>query len=100
MLVDEDEFGIGALPQEIVRQALLAAGADQQIGIGNADGVEVAADQFRRDRCGIEPARLHRLRDIARGPGDLLAAAIVEGDDEGQAGIVAGSASRCARGAR
>src|SRR5262245_20821771 len=32
-LVDEDEFGIGGLPKQEIRQAALAAGADHEICI-------------------------------------------------------------------
>src|SRR5262245_46493942 len=34
--VDKHQLGIGALPQQEIADALLAAGADQQVGIGHA----------------------------------------------------------------
>ena len=39
----EDEFGIGGLPEQKIRQPLLARGADHEIGIGDAGGVELRA---------------------------------------------------------
>ncbi len=36
----EDELGVGRLPQQEIRQALLARGADDEVRIGNADRVE------------------------------------------------------------
>ena len=52
--------------------------------------VEVAADQFRRYRCRVEPALGNGAGDLARRTGDLLPAAVVEGDDEIEPVIVAG----------
>src|SRR5262245_55367721 len=43
------ELGVGDLPQEEVRHAHLPAGADQEVGIGDAVGVEGAADVVLRD---------------------------------------------------
>src|SRR5471032_1626993 len=34
--VDEHQFGVGALPEQEIADALLSAGADQQVGIGHA----------------------------------------------------------------
>src|SRR5687768_359960 len=64
LALEEDELGIGALPEQEVRDALLAAGADQQIGIRHVRGqqetreslfVELIRPQRAVDR------RLHRL---------------------------------------
>ena len=38
----EDQVAIGRLPEQEIRQALLAAGADDQVGIGNVGRVEEA----------------------------------------------------------
>src|SRR4051812_44315458 len=43
---NEDELAIGRLPQEKVRQALLAAGADDEVGIGQIGCVETAGEQI------------------------------------------------------
>ncbi len=50
--IDENKFRIGALPQQEIRNALFAAGADEQVGIGNAGGVEIQGNQFRRNVSG------------------------------------------------
>src|SRR6185437_4162317 len=86
----EDELGIGGLPQQEIADALLAAGADDEVGIGHVGGQQVAGEQALIDGFGREPARLHRLGDRARGAGDLGATAIGERDGEAQAAIVAG----------
>src|SRR5688572_11050129 len=49
ILVDEDELGVSALPQEIVRQTLLAARADEKIGIGNAFRRKMTAEELGGD---------------------------------------------------
>src|SRR5271163_135517 len=41
--VGDKDLGVGDLPEQEVRDALLAAGADDQIGIGHACGVEPLA---------------------------------------------------------
>ena len=41
-------FGVGRLPDEIVAQAHLAAGADDEVGIGQVARVEMPADQHPR----------------------------------------------------
>src|SRR5471030_3005624 len=43
--VDEHQLGVGALPEQEVADALLAAGADQQVGIGNAGGQQLLLEQ-------------------------------------------------------
>src|SRR5450759_2612217 len=45
-------FGVGALPQEEVRQAHFATGPDQQIRIRHAGGVEETAENALVDRLG------------------------------------------------
>ena len=70
----EDEFGIGRLPEQEIRQALLAARADDQVRIRNAGRVERRADRLLADR----PADRSRRRDtpaaIADRTGDFVAA--------------------------
>ena len=51
------ELGVGGLPDEEVREALLAAGADDEVRVGQAGRVERAADRRlvdlgRRDAAG------------------------------------------------
>src|SRR5207247_2152946 len=78
----EHELSIGRLPQQIVRKPLLAAGADQEIGIGSPTRVEVVGKHGGRNVRGIDLAVLDLFRDDAGCPGDFLTAAIVERDDE------------------
>lgn len=75
---------MGRLPQHESGQPLLAAGADHQVGVGLVTRIEVLADEVD----------VHRLRDVldrgalvggveehgAHGVGDLLAAAVADGD--------------------
>src|SRR5690606_20832225 len=50
------ELGVGDLPEEEVRHAHLAAGADQQVGIGKVVRAEVGGHGALVDRLGVEPA--------------------------------------------
>ena len=43
-LLAEDELRVGALPEQEVRDPLLAAGADQEVGLVHLGRVEVAAE--------------------------------------------------------
>src|SRR6478672_9285353 len=47
--VDEHQLGIGALPEQEIADALLAAGADQEVGIGHAGGQQLAFEQILVD---------------------------------------------------
>src|SRR5262245_21686623 len=53
----EYQLGVGRLPQQEVGQALLAGGADQQVGIGNVDGLQVARVARLIDFIGAQPTR-------------------------------------------
>ncbi len=63
-LVDEGVFGIGRLPEQEVRQAVLARGADHQVRIGDARRVERAGKRRLVDVAGRQPAG----RDLAGQP--------------------------------
>src|SRR5260221_1616 len=86
----EDELGIRRLPQQEIADALLAAGADDEIGIRHVRSEQVTREQALVDRFGREPPGLDRLGDGARGAGDLGATAIGERDGQPQPGIVVG----------
>ena len=88
------ELGVGGLPDQEVRQALLAAGPDDEVGVGQAGGVEggrrssassivSAGDAARRDQA---PDRVDEL-----GP-----AGVVEGDVQEQP-VAAGGLARAPR---
>jgi hypothetical protein len=50
--VGEVELAVGALPEEEAAEAYLAACADDQVGVGLADGVEVRCERFGGDLLG------------------------------------------------
>src|SRR5207302_3157285 len=78
-LVPEHELGIGRLPQQVVGQALLAACADDQIGVVH----------LRRIQAGAE-LLFARAAEAARGVEDLGAPSVVEGDEQGDAHVAVG----------
>src|SRR5437868_5602653 len=74
----DPDFRVGDLPEEKVADAHLAAGPDQQIGIGLAGGVEELAEAPL-----VEIVGGHAGGDrAARGVDDLGAAAVVQRDVE------------------
>ena len=58
-------INIAALPEKKIRKALFAAGADDEIGIGNACRVEVIGDRRLRDRFRVETTFLDLAGDTA-----------------------------------
>ena len=46
VLVDENQFRIGALPEQEVGEAVFAAGADDEVGIRQPGGIERPAERF------------------------------------------------------
>src|SRR5215831_917464 len=85
--VDEHQFRIGRLPQQEIADALLAAGANDEVGIGDVDGEEVAREERFVHLLGRDLARLHCGSNVARRARDLGAAAVGERDGQAQAGI-------------
>src|SRR3569623_1577739 len=77
VLLDEDEFGIGALPKQEVRDPLLAAGADDDVRIGHARGVERAPDGVFGDVFGLQPAGTDQRSDAANRLHNFSLAAVV-----------------------
>src|SRR6185437_3127976 len=83
--VGEVELGVGELPEEEVGDALLAAGADEEVGLRRVAHGEEAPEALlgdRRDRV-LDAAALGRLQDVP-------APAIVRGDGEGEPGVLPG----------
>ncbi len=77
--VGEIKLAVSALPQQKVGDALLPAGADQQLRVGDAGGIEIApelgfADLLRRFAVPEVGGIAHRGTD------DLVPAAVVETD--------------------
>src|SRR5262249_9366430 len=78
-------LGVRRLPQQKVTQAHLATGADDQVELGQTSRVEVLFDQLLSDLLGCHAA----LDDPPHGAGNLMARAVVEGDVQHQARVVA-----------
>src|SRR6266511_2502948 len=76
------ELRVGGLPDEEVRQSLLAAGSDHEVRIWLARRVESARDRGLIDLVGGDPTRCQ----TAKGVHELGAAGVVEGDVQRQPG--------------
>ena len=70
---NEHQLRIGCLPEKEIRQPLLAAGADDQVGIGNAGGIQARIDRLRVDIFRPHPARRHVSSQPGGNAGDLVA---------------------------
>ena len=81
---NEDELGIGRLPQQEVAGALLAGGADEQVDVGHVGLVEVPGDHALVDLGRIDASRRHLARDPLCRIGDLGSAAVVDAHREGE----------------
>src|ERR1700761_9635153 len=86
---NENELAIGRLPHQEIRQPLLAAGADDQIRIGNFRSVEISAKRLIVDRRRIALAFRYLGGEALSGAGDFLTRAVIERDDEMKAIVVA-----------
>src|SRR6202035_1769263 len=78
-LVAEDELRVGGLPQEVVRQAALAARADDEVGIVHLRRVQTGAELL-----------LATSAEAARGVDDLRPAAVVEGHEQRDPAVLGG----------
>src|SRR4029453_14893760 len=63
----DPQLGVGDLPQQEVRDAHLAAGANQEIGVGHAVGVQRAADVSLADVLGGQLTGSHLSSQRAEG---------------------------------
>src|SRR5690606_9927805 len=88
-LVGEDQFTVGRLPEQEIRKPLLAAGPDDQVGIGNADGLQMVGHGLGGDVLHPERASSHLFRNPAAGGHDLVLAAVTERDDKGELAVLA-----------
>src|SRR5262245_20398317 len=84
------ELRVRDLPQEKVRDSHLATGADQEIGIGNIGGVESPAQLFLGDVLGLQLSSLDLPGQRTERVQELVAAAVVEGHQHGQPGVIPG----------
>lgn len=83
-------LGVGHLPEQVVTQALFAAGTNQQVGVGQIGSVEMLGKEIGGDLLGAEAALSNQGRDRLTGMKDLLAAPVI-GRDRKVDGSVAGS---------
>ncbi len=90
----EHQFAIGRLPHQEIRKPLLAAGANDQVGIGNFGRVEVSAQRVGIDRLGGTLSLGDLARQTLGGVGDFLARSVVERDHEIEPGIAPGQLFR------
>jgi len=94
--VGDEDLGVGDLPEEEVRDALFAGGADDQVWVGHVRSVEGAGDAGLIE--GLEGARTKEIidgtaagvgfgreigKDAADGVDDLGSSPVVEGQGEG-----------------
>ena len=90
----EVELRVGALPEQEAAEPLLARGADHEVGVGLALGVEVIGDVLDVDHVGELIERRAAggvlLEQRANGVGDLAATAITDRDVDQDAVDVAG----------
>src|SRR5690349_320745 len=59
--VDEHQLGVGTLPEQEIADALLAAGADQQVGVGHARRQQFALEQAFIDLLGRQRSEERRV---------------------------------------
>nr|GEU28237.1 hypothetical protein [Tanacetum cinerariifolium] len=86
--VGEEQLGVRELPQQEIGNALFAAGADEQVGLGRIGHGQVRR-QLLFGKVGGARMRGHHLGD---GLHDVPAAAVVGADGDGQARVVGGLA--------
>src|SRR5512139_832872 len=83
--VGEIQFGVGQLPQQEIADALLAAGADEEVGFGHVGQTELLGQRGFAHRTGRHTGQdqfLHRLHDVP-------AATVIGGHGKGEARVVA-----------
>ena len=88
------ELRVGDLPQQEVGEPVLAARPDQKVRVGHAGGVERAGDGALVDRPGRERAPRDALGHGPHRAHQLATPAVVERDQERQAGVRLGRAYR------
>ena len=107
-LVGDEDLGVGDLPEQEVRDALLARGADDEVGVGHVRGIEMRAESllvdagfdaidlqqvFKRDAAAVGFFD-HAGDERAAGVDDLCAAAVVECEGKRGAGVFRGLLGR------
>src|SRR4051812_27413965 len=80
--IDEDQFGIGRLPQKEIADPLLSAGSDQQVRIGNVAGQQAGGEAFLGDVFRAQPPFQGIAHHLTGGFRDLLTCTVTQRDDE------------------
>src|SRR5206468_4939868 len=88
----DPDFGIGDLPEKKVADAHFPAGADQQIGIRDARGVEKPRNRLFADRSPV-PVVVELGMEAVKCVHELRAPAVIEGDVQNHAGVFASLAN-------
>src|SRR5579862_3282106 len=85
----EHQFAVRGLPEKKIRKPLLAAGADNDIGIGHVRSVKVARQQLGRNSVGRKLTLRYFSGETAGSARDLLARAVIKRDDQRESRVVA-----------
>src|ERR1700685_4459580 len=86
--VEKDKLGIGRLPEQKVREALLAGRADPQVDFRNIRLVEVAGEKILIDLVGADLSGGHVARERGRGVRNLRPAAVVAAELQREDGVL------------
>jgi hypothetical protein len=82
----DEDFGVGNLPEQEITYTHFAAGADEEIGIGEIGSVEMARDLFFGDGC-VSGVAIAFGEDRIHGVDDFRAATVIQGDGKDHAGV-------------
>ena len=81
------DFRVAELPEEKIRNAHLAGGADEEVGVGHPGCVQAGANEFGRD-VGFAHGACGSVADEGfHGINNLGAAAVAQGEDEVELGV-------------
>ena len=81
------DLGVGDLPEEVVRDAHLAGGPDEEVGVGKPGGVEVRGERVLVDRVGGPAPGGDLGGERAGGVGDFCPRTVVEREAEDEPGV-------------
>src|SRR3569623_1022204 len=86
--IGEVQYRIGEMPQQKIADALFAAGADEEIGLGQTVQGELALEQVGGDVGGAKFAGLDACAEPARRLRHVPAPAVIGGDHQREAGVL------------
>src|SRR5262249_21580401 len=84
----ENKFAVRCLPEKKIRQTLLTACANDEVGIGNVRRVQKFGERIHVDVGQVKVTTLHGVCHAARRAHDFLARAIIKRNDESETVIV------------